>query len=157
MLLFIPSCGKYHGLDYVKQVHEEKKHLLEELKASFAKEENEISTMSWGTNGQDIQIRTVDGKFYKLKNYYDQIQNKELIDRQVELFKQLDIKLLVGYKTGVVIAFNKTGGCLDFVGSDIFDPNTEYNKRKIQNYQSGAKTDWIYVIDEKWYVRTECD
>jgi hypothetical protein len=154
-LLF--GCGRYHGLEKVKQRYHAEKEVLEKLKASFADPRNEISTIGLGNYDRGIAIRTVGGKFYSLEKFLAVSVDTSFALGQVAMFKKLRIRHVAGYKTGVSISFRDVGRCLVLVGSDSIDLNDELSKRKIQNYWDGAKTNWYYVIDKGWFVRTDCD
>lgn len=155
-LIFQFNCNQENDVKTIEKVFKRHKEQFEELKRSFTLKDNKLSVI-WLDHKNVIRLRTSDGKFISLKKFRDSDEFNHISQKQIQLFKDLQIQSLKGYKTDISMKFLHIDACLNFVGSDTFDADSEENKVKTQNYLNGEKTNWIYILNDRWYIRTSCD
>jgi hypothetical protein len=156
LILAICSCNRYSGVDNIKAAFEENKADLEFLKES-AKDSSNIAYSIYRTFDKDININPQNNSFIIPENIDSFCKTNSVLNKQVDIFKKLNLKAIFITKYRAKISFNNTGECLYLIGLDSIDYN-EFNTRvRINRYKNGEKTGWIIPLDAHWYIYTDCD
>ena len=156
-LVLIYSCNNfYHGVDNIKDCFAEHKEDLVFLKES-AKDSSNIAYSIYRTFDKDININPRNNSLIIPENIDSFCKTNSVLNKQVEIFKKLNLKAIFITKYRAKISFKNTGECLYLIGLDSIDYNEFNTQVRINRYKNGEKTGWIIPLDAHWYIYTDCD
>jgi hypothetical protein len=160
-IFLLNACNRYYGVDYIKEIFEKNKKDLIFLKESGKDSTNVISIIGWyrnfGFTPNKLDVTTIDGNYPKEDDFYKLYEKSALAKKQIEVFKQLNLKAIDVSKDGIEISFEETGECIHLMGLDSVNYNDPMKQVYINRYKRGCKTGWIIPLDAHWYIYTDCD
>jgi len=153
-LLFFVACSPRNSVPEIEDFYIENKAELIELTRLFSDSTCNITILSYNNN--EIRVRTKEAEFYSLEEF-NQNHKTSVNQAILQRFTDMNMKFLSGRKADIEILFDWTDKCVKLQYNKLFDEGSELNQKKISNFKTKEKYDWIYVLDEKWYIRTDCD